>query len=446
MTGKPKFFNGEKILKIILLLGFGVSVAGLIVFYFFKGPPNTSTYTGPRKVNIEQKNGGYQFYKDGKPFIVKGGTGVEYIKELSETGGNTIMCWDTSRLKHVFEEAKRYNISVIVGLDIPPYKTGFYNNKHDVAKFFNAYMDIVRRYKDNSRLLAWCLGNEVSLPFLIDSKPFYRAYNSMLDSIHNVDPHHPVSTSIINVSIKRIAELQWRVPALDFYQLNIYNSLRKIDHLLARIKWMWDGPYLIGEWAPSGAWEAPVTAWQAPIEYSSTRKAELFYELYTHYVPVKDPRFLGSLVFYWGHRQEDTQSWFSIFNKDGTPNEIKEVLNDCWKDTTTVHLSPKFRSLSIDNLEDKENIILTSGSKHHAALEMQAPGSSDSLRYKWEIYREDWYYARNPPSETGLFADSTLPVTHFSAPQKEGPYRVFITVYNSKGYFATANIPIYVTH
>jgi hypothetical protein len=92
----------------------------------------------------------------------------------------------------------------------------------------------------------------------------------------------------------------------------------------------------------------------------------------------------------------------------------------------------------------KDNIIVTSESTHHVALQMEPSKFIDTLRYKWEIYREDWYYPKGPPPETGLFADSTLPVTDFKAPQKEGPYRVFITVNNSKGYFATANIPIYV--
>jgi hypothetical protein len=75
---------------------------------------------------------------------------------------------------------------------------------------------------------------------------------------------------------------------------------------------------------------------------------------------------------------------------------------------------------------------------------MQSSKFPDTLQYKWEIYREDWIYANGPPSEVGLFADSTLSVTDFKAPKNEGPYRVFVTVYNSKGYFATANIPIYV--
>jgi len=424
---------------------FVVFVAALIAFFYInKGPQSTSTYTGPRKVSIEKRNGRYGFYKDGKPFLVKGGSGVEYIKELAESGGNTIMCWDTSKLENVFKEAARYNVAVIIGLDLPAANTGFYNDKKDVVDFSKAYMDIVNRYKDNSCLLAWCLGNEMALPISLTPQPFYETYNKILDAIHNIDPNHPVSTSIVNVSRARIIMLKWRMPALDFYCLNIYNSIRTINHLLEIISWLWNGPYLIGEWAPSGSWEAPLTAWKAPIEYSSTTKARLFYQFYTHYMPVNDPRFLGSLVYYWGNLQLTTRSWFSIFAENGNPNEIKETLNDCWKDTVTSHVSPKINLMLIDNLSGKNNIIVTSGSKHHTLLEMQSSKHLDTLQYKWEIYREEWIYSKEPPSEVGLFADSTLPDTDFRAPKKEGPYRVFITVYNSKGYFATANIPIYV--
>ena len=121
------------------------------------------------------------------------------------------------------------------------------------------------------------------------------------------------------------------MPALDFYSMNIYNSVRILKHNLERTKWLWDGPFMVGEWAPQGGWEAPMTAWKAPVEYSSTTKAQLFYQFFTKYMPVKDPRFLGSVVFYWGHRQEYTKSRFSIFSENGKPNEVKEDLNDCCK-------------------------------------------------------------------------------------------------------------------
>ncbi len=438
---RPKLLRRITIGMIII---FGAFVSLLMGFFYFNmGPQNTSTYTGPRKVIIEQKNGSYQFYKDGKPFIVKGGSGVDHIKELSESGGNTIMCWDTSKLKSVFREAEKYHLNVIIGLHIP-FSYSFYRNKKNLADLYNACISIVTQYKDNPHLFAWCLGNEMALPFSFTPGPFYGTYNKILDRIHVIDPDHPVCTSILNVGRSQMMRLKWRFPALDFYSINIYNSLKIMKYHLERAKWLWDGPFIIGEWAPQGGWEAPLTAWKAPIEYSSTTKAQHFYELYTNYMPVEDPGFMGSMVFYWGNRQEYTQSWFSIFDKNGDPNEIKEALNDCWKDTITLHFSPRIKSMLIDNMGGKDNIIVTSESMHHAALQMEPSKFSDTLRYKWEMYREDWYYPKGPPSEVGLFADSTLPNTDFRAPQKEGPYRVFITVYNSKGYFATANIPIYV--
>ncbi|RNI38006.1 hypothetical protein EFY79_07180 [Hanamia caeni] len=444
LNKRSKLLKRIRTLIIILLVVFGAFIAALMFFFYINmGPKNTSTYRGPRKVSIENKNGKYSFYKDGKPFFVKGGTGLDHIKELSETGGNTIMCWDTSKLESVFKEAALYNVAVIIGLDVPGERSGFYNNKRKIEDLYNAYIDVVTRYKNNPSLLAWCLGNEMTLPNSLTPGPFYKTYNRILDRIHNVDPNHPVSTSVLNITIGEILTLKWRMPALDFYSMNIYNSVKIMKHNLERTKWLWDGPYLVGEWAPEGGWEAPMTAWQAPIENSSTTKAQLFYEFFTKYMPVKDPRFMGSLVFYWGHRQEYTQSWFSIFSKNGYPNEIEEALNDCWKDTSTQHLSPKINFMLIDNLDGKSNIIVTGGSKHNALLEMQSSTRSDTLQYKWEIHKENWFYGMSP-AEVGLFADSTLPVTDFRAPQKEGPYRVFITVYNSKGYFATANIPIYV--
>jgi hypothetical protein len=429
-------------INVILLIGavFALVLAG--IFYFSRGPQNSSAYKGPRKVIIEKKDGKYGFYKDGKPFLVKGGAGVDHIKELAESGGNTIMCWDTSKIESVLKEAAKFNVEVIIGLDIPSVNTDFYRNKKNTAELYNACISIVTRYKDNPNLLAWCLGNEMTLPWFFSDG--YKAYNKILDSIHVIDPSHPVSTAIINITTEKIFQLKWRIPALDFYSINIYNSLKIIKHDLDRTKWLWTGPYMIGEWAPQGGWEAPMTAWKVPVEYSSTDKAQLFYEFYNKYMPLKDPRFLGSVVFYWGNRQEYTQSWFSVFGKNGNPNEIEEALNDSWKDTSTLHLSPKIKSMFIDGMGGKNNIIVTSDSKHLAVLEMQSSNPSDSLRYKWEMYREDWDYPKGPPAVVGLFSDSTQPVTDFRAPQKEGPYRVFVTVYNPQGYIATANIPIYV--
>jgi hypothetical protein len=450
---KTNSTRAKALLFRILMACSVLALALLVIFYINRGPQNTSTYKGARKVTIQKKNGRYNFYKDGKPFLVKGGAGFTHIKELAACGGNTMICWDTSKLDNTLKEAAQYNVAVIIGLAIPGGdNVAFYNNEKNIAALYNAFSGIVIRYKDRPSLLAWCLGNELPVPFSFTPTPFYKTYNRILDQIHNIDPHHPVSTGIINIAKRRIIMMQWRMPALDFYCINIYNSIKTIQQELNLIKLVWRGPYLIAEWAPNGGWEAPLNVWQAPIENTSTKKAEMFYELFNKYMPVKDPRFLGSMAFYWGSRQEYTYTWFSIFNEDGIPTEIKEALYDCWRDTITQHASPKLQYMLIDSLGAKDNIILTPGSKHNVSVLLQTLRSSDTLQYSWQILKEDWMlywgkaynFIKKPPSETGLFADSTLQYTNFRAPSKEGPYRVFVTVYNSRGYCATANIPIYV--
>lgn len=446
----------KKLTKKIWLFRLTLICVGLVImpiafFYISRGPKNTNQFSGVPRVTIQNKNNHYSFYKDGKSFLVKGGAGYTYIKEMADCGGNTIICWDTAKLENTLQEAEKYQVAVIIGLDVPGGdKVAFYNDEKKVTALYNDYTKIVLRYKDKPALLAWCLGNELSMPFSLTTTPFYKTYNSLLSLIHNVDPHHPVATSTMNVAKRNIINIQWRIPALDFICINTYNRIKVIQDDLNLIKWFWSGPYLVSEWAPNGGWESEVTSWEAPIENTSSKKAEQYHELFIKYMPFKDPRFLGSMAFYWGSREEYTHTWYSVFI-DGTPNEIKEVLNDCWRDTNTQHQSPRVQYMLIDSLGARDNIIVSPGTLHKASILLEKINPADTLQYRWEILKEDWQYwgrtwnnFKKPKSEKGLLTDSILQNTSFIAPIKEGPYRVFVTVYNSKGYCATANIPIYV--
>lgn len=424
----------------------------LLFIYVNTGPRKIYFLNTNSKVIIKKANGNYSFYKNGQPFQVKGGAGNEYIKELVSCGGNTIFCWDTSKLNITLREAEKYHVNVIIGLDMPSYDTpGFYSNQKNTDTLVMKYYSVCMRYKDSPSVLAWCLGNELTMPFSFTQTPFYKCYNRILGMLHKNDPDHPVSTSLINVPKRNLINMQWRIPALDFLCFNSYSSIKTLQHDLKRIDWICDKPYLISEWAPSGGWEADMTSWAAPIENTSTKKAEQFYDFYKNFMPVKDPRFLGSLAFYWGNRQEYTNTWYSIFDENGIPTEVKEALNDCWKNTSTNHNAPKLKYMLIDSLGAKENIIVSAGSNHRASLLLQQGYTDSTVTYVWQIVKDDWMTwgrtwdnFKKPLKENGLFLDSSLQFPNFTAPLKEGPYRVFITVYNSKGYCATANSPIYV--
>ncbi len=429
-----------------------ILVALTVVYFIGRGPQNPNKLNESRRVYISNNNDRYKFVKDGRPFIVKGGAGYTNIKELGASGGNTIFCWDTTQIEHTLKEAARYNLAVIIGLDIPGGEDdNFYNNEKDVAACYERYRKLVLKYRNDTTLLAWCLGNELSMPLTLSTPPFYTVYNRLLTMMHQLDPQHPVATSVMNVPKRNLINIQWRMPALDFICINTYNRLKSINTDLNLVESFWKGPYLVGEWAPDGGWEVPVTDWEAPIENTSTKKAEQFNELYKKYMPLNDPRFLGDVVFYWGNRQEYTHTWYSIFSENNEPTEVYEVLNDWWKNTSTSHLSPQIEYMLIDSLGGADNIIVSAGTVHSAVVLANQTSHADSLCYRWEILKEDWVTWGNTwknfkksPVLQGLMLDNSQQEMKFTAPATEGPYRVYITVSNTKGFCATANTPIYV--
>jgi len=424
----------------------------LAVLYIVKASQKTGVFNVTKKVSIQNRNGRFSFYRDGLPFLVQGGVGTTHIKELAECGGNTLTCWDTANLNTTLQEACRYNISVIIGLDIPDRRNvDFYNDPKKTGDLLNAYRMILTRYRDHPSVLAYCLGNELEFQFSLTGTPFYKTYQQLLDMIKRMDPQHPVATSVINVSKKNILNIQWHVSGLDFICINTYNGLKTLTKDLKSVKLFWKGPYLISEWAPNGGWEADVTAWNSPVENTSTKKAEQFYQFYKSYMPFADTRFLGSMAFYWGNRQEYTNTWYSLFSEDGKASEVTEVLYDCWKDTITHHRSPRISYMLVDSLGSLDNIILTARSTHAASILMPQDQAMDSLYYSWQILKEDWpnwgktwNNFKKPSLVPHLISDSTQRLIDFAAPANEGLYRIFVTVYNSKGYYATANTPVYV--
>ena len=63
-------------------------------------------------------------------------------------------------------------------------------------------------------------------------------------------------------------------------------------------------------------------AWGAYVENTSAKKAEQYLDIYKKYMPVNNPEFLGSLVFYWGQKQELTPLPGLVYlMKDGRQTE-----------------------------------------------------------------------------------------------------------------------------
>ncbi len=402
------------------------------------------------KVFIEQKDGNFRLFRNGKPFEIKGAAGSEHLDLLAELGGNTIKTWDTTHIDSVLKKANEANVAVIIGLPIPESKhMYFYNDDAQVASQFKAIQKLVNRVKNNPSVLMWCVGNELVFPHKPSFNKFYSAFNNIVDMIHRDDPDHPVTTTMINFQRKTIFNLKMRTN-VDILSFNIFGKIESLSQELKDFSWFWKGPYLLTEWGVDGPWDGTAeTAWGAKIEQTSTKKAEQYYTRYKDKMPVNDHRLLGSFIFYWGQKQETTHTWFSIFDEAGNKTEAVDAAEAIWKGKPLVSSAPQINYMLLDSKGAKDDIFLRSNEKSTAEVFML---NSDAKikRIVWEIYPEDWYKINNvnnikkPLLITGLIEETKDLKVIFNTPLKEGPYRIFATIYDDKGYVATCNTPFYV--
>jgi hypothetical protein len=422
-----------------------------ILVAMLAGCSTSPTSTHKRKVHISKEGEKYVLYRDGRPFMIKGAAGFADLRKLHNAGGNTIRTWDTLNLGRVLDEAHANNIAVIAGFPMPVSSyLVYYKNPSLVAAQYAAFKNVVNRYKSHPALLMWCLGNEVDFPNRPRFNPFYKAYNRLLKMIHTEDPDHPVTTALINFNKRCIYNIRVKVPALDLISMNIFGELSTLEEDLDKFSWCWNGPFLVSEWGINGPWESEFTAWGAPIENTSTKKAEQYLQLYQQSMPVKNPRYLGSCVFYWGRKQEVTHTWFSLFTEKGEASETVNVLEYLWTGKWPAQKAPALKYMLLADRGARDNIMFRPGTEQSATVLFQSI-PDDSLHVHWEILEEDWYtknrYETNtqkPAAFDSLLLTSGKQMVKFRAPAQEGPYRIFATVYDNNGHFASTNTPFYV--
>lgn len=402
------------------------------------------------KVYIERKDGKFVLYRNGAPYYIKGASGFSALEELKKSGGNTIRIWDTAGLSTILKKAHENGIAVIVGLPLPEsqYRV-FYDDQLKIDSQYHAIKQLINAHKKDPALLMWCVGNELSFPLKPNYNNFYQAFNDIVSLIHKEDPDHPVTTTVLNFRRKDIFNIKMRTD-IDLISFNLFGGLTSLKKDREGFSWFWNGPYLITEWGIDGPWDgSQYTAWGAYIEPTSTKKAELHKMRYDQYMPVNDPGYLGSFIFFWGQKQETTHTWFSLFDEHGRKTESVAVASAIWTGKKTRDTFPKINYMLLNGKGAKDNIILKSGQTAAAELLIE-PGSVPPERIEWEIYPEDWYKVDNmnnlirPALIETIFTRSTNLGVTFKAPLKEGPYRIFVTITGQNGNIATSNTPFYI--
>ena len=399
-------------------------------------------------VYIKKSGEKFTLIRKGKPFPIKGVSGEIRLKELAEIGGNCIRTYDTTNLSAILDEAQKLGIAVIAGIWLPKSNTRwFYPNDSLIDEASIKLKAFSKRYSSHPALLTWCLGNEL---IFYDFKDwvFARGYNQILDSLKSGDPNHPVGTAFANYGNKAVINFALKIPNIDLVFINTFGRLNQLESDRSRWAWLFNKPFVVGEFGENGPWESEGTVWGAPGEINSSQKAERLKAIYNTLLPQDNPAFLGSLAFFWGWRQEQTHTWFNVFSQEGEKNEMYFTIAEAFGKELKGNRPPKVMPLSIDSIFQANELLLEPSTRHFAKV-LAVDAENDSLQYHWSIRPEDWFFisGQEPPAAILNTVDAPLTMTgeiNFSSPSKPGPYRLFVKITDGQGNFASVNLPFYV--
>jgi len=153
---------------------------------------------------------------------------------LCQAGVNTITGWDADKGydQDKFDEltlntANQYGIGVVMPIFMPP--DGNYQDPRLLGSLFRDTIAKVQRFKDNSALRMWGVGNEVLAAMPPEMYPnFLQVYLNVIDLVHQSDPNHPViyrdaEDKFVPVLAQLLRDSGDRRPWL-LYGMNVYDK------------------------------------------------------------------------------------------------------------------------------------------------------------------------------------------------------------------------------
>ncbi|ARS37700.1 hypothetical protein CA264_03150 [Pontibacter actiniarum] len=386
--------------------------------------------------------------RNGQPYFIKGAAGYRYYDRLSKYGGNSVRVWHTDNARQVLDSAQKHGLSVTLGLWMAREREGFnYYDKELVARQREELKKIVLQYKDHPALLMWGVGNELYAEG--SNVKVWDAVNGIAEMIHEVDPYHPTTTTVMNVPHKVVNLIAERCPALDILSINSFGAMHNLPKELAATDWK--GPYVISEFGARGYWEAYYTWWMAPIEQTSSEKATFARQRYEQSVLADTSHCLGSYVFMWGNKQETTPTWFSMINEQGEETAMVQEMRRLWGDTTTLNESPYIAYLKLDDKFAFDQVYLRPEQTFEGAAFAFDP-EGEPLRLQWEVLPESARKDGNadkeqkPAAVPHVLQKQEGSKVWLRTPKQEGAYRLYVYIRDGKNNLATANLPFFVTN
>lgn len=398
-------------------------------------------YQSAIPVSLKSEQSGWQLYRDGKPYYVKGVGGNERYSLLSSLGGNSMRTWGAENLRPQLDEAHRNGISVTIGIWLGHKHHGFnYDDPKQVKEQFEKAKAFVLEYKDHPAVLFWGLGNEMEMN---DDRPeLWKAVNDIAKMVKQLDPNHPTMTVVAEIGGDKLKHIKQYAPDVDILGINSYGGLSSLPKRLKDAGWT--RPYVITEFGPLGPWEVPKTPWGAPQEPTSSEKAELYLSNYKNSIEGQKGQCLGSYAFLWGEKQETTPTWFGLFLRSGEITEQLDAMSYAWKGQWPENRAPHTERISLSGSNE-----VKPGSNISATV-LAKDREGNPLSYAWSLKKElgEYKYAgegeQTPESLESEVKDQNSNKVTFKAPTQEGPYRLYVIIRDGKGKAATANLPFLV--
>ena len=408
----------------------------------------TTTPASPVKVEIVKTDSGYQLLRDGEPYEVRGaGMGEDDIERFAAHGGNSIRTWSTLNdgTQELLDKAHAHGVTVSLGLPVLAERHGMnYDDPQAVAKQLDLVRQEVLKYKDHPAVLTWLIGNELNHSYT--NPAVWDAVNDIAAMIHDLDPYHPVSSTLAGFNADVVADIQARAPDLDFFSFQDYGSLFGLPHHIESAEF--DEPFMVTEWGTIGYWEMEQTTWGAPVELTSSEKADKILEAHDEILEGFGDQLIGYYVFLWGQKQERTHTWFGLLMDTGEETETVDVMHRIWNDSWPENRTPRISSITLDGKGRRDNVTLAPGQVAVARIDITDP-DDDLVEIRWEVKAESTSTKtggdrENPiPNIEGLLSNTSGAETSLTA-SEPGAYRIYAYAYDNKGNAAHANIPFLV--
>jgi hypothetical protein len=394
-------------------------------------------------------SGNYTLIRNGKPFYINGAGGSSRLQTLAECGGNSIRTWGIDSMeekvdgKRLIDRAQELNLAVTAGIWLKHEGQGGFSwsNQADLDKQRDEVRAAVRKYKDSPALLIWGMGNEMEGD-KGDNVAIYKELNVLAGIIKEEDKNHPVMTVIASAVPQKVKGILDNCPNIDILGVNAYAGGGGAAESAKQTGWK--KPFILTEFGPSGAWEVSKTPWGAPREPSSWEKAKSYYGTVESIKESKDI-VLGSYVFLWGNKMEETTTWYGMFLDTGEKLPTVDVMTHEWTGHWPANRSPKITKFD-SPLDGK---VVAPGSSVPASITAEDP-ENDPLTYEWMVVAEQTVHGQGgsaepiPPSFPECTTGQNGPQATIKVPTKPGDYRLFVTVKDGKGGASKDNIPFEV--